>query len=774
MLCCLINLLLLGLPSLAYGAEEMKPSLHFAVNNNPEQSVLLIRINTAHSSNKLKGLDHLTEHMLFKGTEQHPRFTEFMDYLADNGVRSNARASENSLIFYYVIKNKQLEKNIKRVFAQFKAPLFHPEQIQKELTAFKEEVEKNKNSTYQTLIGCEYEQLNSIVYEDSVINIPVQEISERMHQFYKEIWQPNRVSLFLWTAKKAEDIEVNIDDLFPNQGISEPISNDKGKKANPNDFVAFCNSATPNSGYEFTLSLSLENRFVQPQIENFFIASFDKDSSFIEQLQKNTGFKKVTFLQSSERLRVIFVADKAYSVTDAVKAKKIFFKYLNHIIDGGVPNYIRKAALFSELIPSLPETSFLSISNKFNEITKQKFAGKVHGEQLKAFSTFLLNTEKSWVFTSTSNKDVLAEMARLDEKLEGELEVVFQDTKLNKYFPIATSEVLTSLQSNRYETQKLAMLDSNIGVHPVYQNNDSNLVALLFEVKTSSKSNLPPSFYGKVKKEFQHDNQVFLTALKDAYVDVKLEGKDSLKVFILSHHFNLPKVVKALIPKIKATFNQQSKGEPSAFRYLLIGYLHKELVGKIKHSVLEHFALQAEFSPNKINENKNEGDVKQCRFNCLRYSLDFLSYNKAKAFGSILERLNSNDFFREVRFNQGLSYDAKIVSMNHNGKPEVRIYMSNSSINHQDIIKQYFEKTIKDKLSKSKTDFNKAKQNVIKRLNNKTEYLQIVKSYWQGLLERNTLFQDPTLAKKYVKQLTHEEFMQIYNTLIENVDKNQG
>lgn len=774
MLCCLINLLLLGLPSLAYGAEEMKPSLHFAANNNPEQSVLLIRINTAHSSNKLKGLEHLTEHMLFKGTEQHPRFTEFMDYLADNDVRSNARTSENSLIFYYVIKNKQLEKNIKRVFAQFQAPLFHPEQIQKELTAFKEEVEENKNSTYQTSIACEYEQLNSIVYEDSVINIPVQEISERMHQFYKEIWQPNRVSLFLWTAKKAEDMEVNIDDLFPNQGISESISNDKGKKTNPTDFVAFCNSATPNSGYEFTLSLSLENRFVQPQIENFFIESFSKGSSFIEQLQKNTGFKEVIFLQSSERLRVMFVADKAYSVADAVKAKKIFFKYLNHIIDGAVPNYIRKAALFSELIPSLPETSFLSISNKFNEITKQKFAGKVLGEQLKAFSTFLLNTEKSWVFTGASNKDVLAEMARLDEKVEGELEVVFQDTKLNKYFPIATSEVLTSLQGNRYETQKLTMLDNNIGVHPVYQNNDSNLVALLFEVKTSSKSNLPPLFYGKVKKEFQHDNQVFLTALKDAYVDVKLEGKDSLRVFILSHHSNLSEVVKALIPRIKATFNQQSKGEPSAFRYLLIGYLHKELVGKIKHSVLEHFALQAEFSPNKINENKNEGDGKQCRFNCLRYSLDFLSYNKAKAFGSILERLSSNDFFREVRFNQGLSYDAKIVSMNHNGKPEVRIYMSNSSINHQDIIKQYFEKTIKDKLSKSKTDFNKAKQNVIKRLNNKTEYLQIVKSYWQGLLERNTLFRDPTLAKKYVKQLTYEEFMQIYNTLIENVDKNQG
>lgn len=751
-----------------------RQNIFIAPSDNQEESVLLVRINTSNSINKVKHLEHLTEHMLFKGTEKFPKFTAFVDYLDKNGAVSNARTGEGYIDFYYIIKNEQLQKYVERIFSQFHSPLFSPAQIKKELIPFKEEVNKNKSGTFNRLIRCEYEQSSNFKYVDDVLNLPTEELSKSMHQFYNEVWRADNVSLFFWSALSSKKIyktlETATDNLFmEGQSVGFVIDNSSEKTYEDTEYpsVYFCDKA--KSTYEFILSFPLYAHYVQQDIELFFLEEFRRKGkgTFSEQLQKHTSFNHALFLASTGHLRIGFYSENEYDALDAVKAKQVFFDYLNTIIARKLSNSIRKNMLLNKLMPIQIDTSYYSIRTKFHELAKKKFAGQDLEEQLQSFSTYILNSEKKWGFTTTPDENVYKKIPVLEEKVTSEISASFKDIKLNEYFPVIKVEQSIKQKKSKVKTESLTMLTHNIGIQSVSQKeNSSELTSLLLEIKNTNNLQEPSLFYSKVKEQFEKDNKEFLTSLSESYVNLQLEGKDSLKVLLLSHHSNFNKVAKELITRLKVLLTQQNGGSDYATRYLLLGYLRDTLITEVKENFAEHFDLQIKFLDEEQIESYPEINPKECQLNCLRYPLHYWDYKKARAFGAIMEKLSANELFHKIRFNQGLSYDAGITSLNFSGKPELRVYLSNNEVNHEEKLKLYFEETNVENLSNAQVQFDTAKQKLLDKFDNKTELLNLVKYQWDKLLTRNTLFQDILDERQALEDLTHDEFMQIYKTLI--------
>lgn len=90
-----------------------------------------------------EGLAHFLEHMLFMGTEEYPIESDYDAYLSRYRGQSNAFTYSDITAYMFSIKKEGFQEALKRFSSFFKAPLFNPSGVDREVKAIDQEFRMN-------------------------------------------------------------------------------------------------------------------------------------------------------------------------------------------------------------------------------------------------------------------------------------------------------------------------------------------------------------------------------------------------------------------------------------------------------------------------------------------------------------------------------------------------------------------------------------------------------------------------------------------------------
>ena len=112
---------------------------------------------------KVDGLAHFLEHMVFMGSKKYPDSNDFMSNINKNGGKTNAYTSDSDTNYHFTIDSKSFPLALDKFAQFFTAPLLKHEFIDKEINAVDSESKKNmlddawiQLELYKTLINKEH------------------------------------------------------------------------------------------------------------------------------------------------------------------------------------------------------------------------------------------------------------------------------------------------------------------------------------------------------------------------------------------------------------------------------------------------------------------------------------------------------------------------------------------------------------------------------------------------------------------------------------------
>ena len=162
------------------------------------------------------GMAHLLEHMLFKGTTNFP---DIKKELTDIGAQWNGFTSADQTTYFEIFhndsSNKKLDKVINLEAQRFFEATFTKNDLDKEMTVVRNELEKNASSsqtqlwesTLQKTFDWHGYKHPTIGEKSDIENAPF----SKLHQFYKKHYQPKNSFLIVYGDFKVEDVQQIID-----------------------------------------------------------------------------------------------------------------------------------------------------------------------------------------------------------------------------------------------------------------------------------------------------------------------------------------------------------------------------------------------------------------------------------------------------------------------------------------------------------------------------------------------------------------------------------
>ena len=92
---------------------------------------------------KIDGLAHFLEHMVFMGSKKYPDSNDFMSSINKNGGKTNAYTSDTDTNYHFTIDPENFPVALDKFSQFFKDPLLKHEYIDREINAVDSEAKKN-------------------------------------------------------------------------------------------------------------------------------------------------------------------------------------------------------------------------------------------------------------------------------------------------------------------------------------------------------------------------------------------------------------------------------------------------------------------------------------------------------------------------------------------------------------------------------------------------------------------------------------------------------
>ncbi len=170
---------------------------------------LTVKVGSRHEGYGETGMAHLLEHMLFKGTKQHPKIPEA---LVAHGANYNATTSYDRTNYFETMKasDDNLEFALRLEADRFVNSLIPRDELVKEMTVVRNEFEQRENSPPTILLqrvwATAYEWHNygkeTIGNRSDIERVPI----ENLQAFYKKYYRPDNAVLLVagnFDEKKA-------------------------------------------------------------------------------------------------------------------------------------------------------------------------------------------------------------------------------------------------------------------------------------------------------------------------------------------------------------------------------------------------------------------------------------------------------------------------------------------------------------------------------------------------------------------------------------------
>lgn len=168
------------------------------------------KVGASYEHDGITGISHVLEHMMFKGTEEHPA-GEFSEIISANGGEQNAFTGQDFTAYFQKIANDRLELCIELEADRMRNIVFDEKEFIKELEVVKEE---RRLRTEDKPTALTYERFNAVAYTNSPYRRPIVGWMEDLdtltvddaREWYETWYAPNNATLIVAGDVQAEDV----------------------------------------------------------------------------------------------------------------------------------------------------------------------------------------------------------------------------------------------------------------------------------------------------------------------------------------------------------------------------------------------------------------------------------------------------------------------------------------------------------------------------------------------------------------------------------------
>lgn len=179
-------------------------------------SQLWIEVGSAYEEESEAGMAHFLEHMLFKPTQKNPEGVASV--IESIGGRVNAFTSFDYTVFHFTVKNKGLEKALEALADAVLAPLFDPEELEREREVVIEEIKMGRDDPIKRFRQALWESAFEvhpygrpiIGFEESIRGMK----REDLIRFHSKWYVPQRMVLVVVGDFDRDRLKVQVEKLF--------------------------------------------------------------------------------------------------------------------------------------------------------------------------------------------------------------------------------------------------------------------------------------------------------------------------------------------------------------------------------------------------------------------------------------------------------------------------------------------------------------------------------------------------------------------------------
>jgi insulysin len=204
-----------------------------------------VHVGACSDPEKVRGLAHFNEHMLFLGTKQYPQEDSFEAFLANNAGSSNAYTDSENTVYHFTMqaeRDGKFQEGLSRFGSFFTSPLFTEGATERELNAIESENAKNLQSdnfrSYQiekarqnpdhphSKFFTGNKQTLAVDTRDAGLNL-----REQLIEFYGKYYSANQMTLAVVGPQSIDSLKAMVAEKFadiPNKGVPAPEEAWKG------------------------------------------------------------------------------------------------------------------------------------------------------------------------------------------------------------------------------------------------------------------------------------------------------------------------------------------------------------------------------------------------------------------------------------------------------------------------------------------------------------------------------------------------------------------
>ena len=182
-----------------------------------------LNVHVGSINEKVDGLAHFLEHMVFMGSSKYPDSNDFMKNINENGGITNASTSDTNTMYYFTINPTSFLDSLDRFSQFFISPLLKKEMVQQEMNAVDSESKKSlkddgwiQMDIFKQLLKKNH-PLNHYTCGDlSSLDIP--NIHTEVKTFHKEKYQARYMKLVIY-ANDQIDLNKLVEQITNTFGI---------------------------------------------------------------------------------------------------------------------------------------------------------------------------------------------------------------------------------------------------------------------------------------------------------------------------------------------------------------------------------------------------------------------------------------------------------------------------------------------------------------------------------------------------------------------------
>lgn len=340
-------------------------------NKNTNRSTVALTINIGSLYNKIEGLAHFLEHMLFMGCKKYPDENHFFSTINKYGGMSNAFTTNNFTSYYFTVDDEHLLESIDIFHNFFIDPLFNGDSINREIVAVNSEYEKNMSIENRKI-----EEILKDISEDNhpyklfdcgnKITLNVENIRDKIIEFYNTYYSSDLMKLVICSNHSLSEL-IKMSLLF------EKIPKKKINKINPLNFPIIKKHNGNCIKYIEMLTTNNKNKLtIVWQLKNDNIYDKEKPLLYITYLLQHESTSSLNYLLSKIGYIYEMEINYEYLAYDNFCVDDIYMFYIQFILTpSGQKNIHIILILLNQYICSIKKNGVNSdIYNEMIKISK--------------------------------------------------------------------------------------------------------------------------------------------------------------------------------------------------------------------------------------------------------------------------------------------------------------------------------------------------------------------------------------------------------------------